>query len=66
MDPNNSPFREGGDVALIQTPNGVKLAWQQAIREQKLLNRILKISSQTKVINSGAIFYPLFIHNVFD
>ena len=43
MDPNNSPFREKGDVAPIQTPNGVKQAWQQAIREQKLLNRILKI-----------------------
>jgi len=49
VDPNNSPFRERGDVAAIRTPAGIKQAWQQAIREQKLLNRIIKISELSKV-----------------
>lgn len=55
VDPNNSPFRERGDVAAIRTPAGIKEAWQQAIREQKLLNRIIKISELSKTVNTPAM-----------
>ena len=50
MDPGSSPFREScADLDAVSTPAGIKLAWRHAIHEQKLINRILKLSQLSKV-----------------
>ena len=52
MDPGSSPFREScAELDAVSTPAGIKLAWRHAIHEQKLINRILKLSQLSKVKN---------------